>query len=281
MKARLLELPRVPTCENACPRWSAFRIWGVGAIEEQSIARDSIKRRRLDPFAAVGAEMEPGIIRNAEKNVRSLHDLDHPGISLTASTSARARISRASVVVNGAGRPSLIFAAACASRAGSTSQSAVTRTSDQLAKVSNGDAVVPAVVPVNGLAGAIAARFEHVANGQNLAVLLLQERLQVDAMTVRADPDESERDPFRGGILPEKPGRNGLRGDSGRDDTGKTRSQEAAPCGVAVKVHGWFCLGEQFLHLPEVSRDGDQRIFLGFVLERDPALVTAVAQELR
>lgn len=39
--------------------------------------------------------------------------------------------------------------------------------------------------------------------------------------------------------------------------------------------------GEQLLHLPEVSRHGDQRIFLGFVLERDPALVTAVAQELR
>ncbi len=65
-----LELPGVAAGDDAGAGGGALGVGRVGAHEEQALAGDPVKARRLDPFRAVGSGVGEGlVVRDAEEDV--------------------------------------------------------------------------------------------------------------------------------------------------------------------------------------------------------------------
>ena len=67
----LLQLPRISTREDDCTGRGTFRIGRIGALKQDSLPGQPVKRRSFHPRGSVGAGIAKApVISNRKKNIR-------------------------------------------------------------------------------------------------------------------------------------------------------------------------------------------------------------------
>ena len=108
---------------------------------------------------------------------------------------------------------------------------------DEVAEIGDLLAARGRVLLVDRFAGPRAAAGHHVADGDRPGVVLDQERLQVMSITFVAQPDEAQRDLFRGGRVAEEPrGQDQRRGRRAGDACHAADCPAAGDCGLGLSL---------------------------------------------